>query len=660
MKKRFCLFVLFGVFVFQATTFAESENKKKAGAVKMDEVVVSVTRTETTLDKVGGSSVTVITAREIEAKKQTSVEEILKSVPGVDIAQTGGTGAKTSVFMRGAESKNTLVLIDGIMINDPSDASRGANLANLNVDNIERIEVVRGAMSVMYGSNATAGVINIITKKGAKEPSLNARVEAGSFGTCKVAGGSSGTTDHMDYSLSASRTEIDGFSTANDENSHIPHAGNTDEDDGYENTTLSGKFGFDISEDFNITAVARFMDSEVDFDDYGSIFPDYSGYAGDRFDLDPLTWLSVANPTGSKKSKDETEQTFGRVSIKNSFFNKFIDSSLAYNMSRQERQSYDNDGAKSYDFDGDSDEFAWQGNFNFSTNTMSIGATYFEEAMESKSSSVDDKDVNTKSYWIQDQLFCGDNFVVVAGTRLDYHGKFGSKATYRLAPSYNIEKTGTTIKASYGTGFRSPSLFELYSSYGNPDLDPEESTGWDVGFEQELLDNKIRFGLTYFNMDFDDRIDYDWATFRYNQLPGETKTNGVEAFAGWSPVDDFDLMFNYTYTDTQDPDGRMLKRRPYNKFALNAVYRFLDKGSVNLDIFWTDDRKPTDYAADANGNIVDKLDSYTVVNIATSYNINDNFQIYCRIDNLFDEYYEEAWSYATPELSGYVGVKYTY
>ena len=148
------------------------------------------------------------------------------------------------------------------------------------------------------------------------------------------------------------------------------------------------------------------------------------------------------------------------------------------------------------------------------------------------------KTVDTKSYWIQDQFFAVDNLVIIAGVRVDDHETFGDKATYRVAPAYTISATGTTFKASYGTGFRAPSLYELYDpNYGNADLDAEESDGWDIGLEQKLMDNTLTMGVTYFSMDYDNRIDFDMTTWTYTQADGKTQTQGVEFFAGWDPMD---------------------------------------------------------------------------------------------------------------------------
>ena len=629
--------------------------------VKMDDVVVTATRTPSTLEKIGGSSVTVITAEEIEAKQHFTVEDILRGTPGVDIVSNGGLGTHSSVFLRGAESKNTLVLIDGIMYNDPSGPNRGSNLADITADNIERIEVVRGPMSVLYGSNAAAGVVNIITKKGTGRPSVYAGGEGGSYGTWKAYGGSSGAIDRFSYSFSASRLETDGFSTASDDNDDIPHNGNTSEDDGWENTTVSGKMEAELAPDFDIRAVFRHQESEIETDDWGP------GYAGDRFDYDFATWTYAPTPGGPKEQRTESKQTLTRLEVHNLFFDSLFESNLYYQLSAQNRDSFNADGDKSYWYDGRTSEAGWQGSLNFNDiNTLSFGATYFQEEM--KSGTIDEKDVYTQSFWVQDQAFFGDYFVFVAGLRYDDHETFGDKVTYRLAPALNIPQTGTTFKGSYATGFRSPSLFELYSEYGSTDLDAEESEGWDVGIEQSLWADKVRFGVTYFELDFDDRIAWDpnriipGASFPggYNQLEGKTRTSGFEAFVQWRPVSALSFMVNYTYNDTEDPDGKRLVRRPLNKVSFNSGCRLSEKLLLNLDVSWTDDRDSTTSALDKDSNSVDTLDSYTLVNLSARYDICDHFQIYGRIDNLFDEEYEEAWSYATPGLSGYIGFKFSY
>ena len=639
--------------IFPAIAMAEETEEQKIKT--LDEVVVTATRTPTTLERIGGSSVTVITAEDIEAKKYLTIKDIIKGAPNIDVVSNGGLGSSTSVFMRGADSKNTLILLDGIMVNDPSSIDRSANIANFTVDNIERIEIVRGPLSVLYGSNATAGVINIITKKGSGKPSFYAGAEGGSFKTWKAYGGIDGSLDKFNYSLSASLIDTEGFSAANADNDGIPQGDNTSEKDGWENSTLSGQFGFDITSQFSINAVFRYMESEIREDNwkfYDSVNSLYVGYAFD----DP----SVA---GEKEQRTKSDQLFGKISMHNKLFDDFLQSELYIKGAKQDRQSYFNTGAESYDFSGDDREFGWQGDLNFSNNILSLGALYFEEEMTSASSTINDQKTNTKSLWFQDQFFVGESFDIVAGVRVDKHDRFGSEPTYRIAPAYRINETKTLLKASYGTGYRAPSLYELFHPViGNVNLEPEKSTGWDVGFEQSFDNPNITFGATYFDDTYKNRIAWDWTIptiwgGAYNQLPGNTDISGVEVFSNWQVNNNLDLVLNYSYLTTKDPDGKALPRRPFNKCSLNIRYRFLEKGLINTDIFWVGDRDAIPSATDLNGNQVSTLDSYTLVNVSASYDLNDTIQIYGRIDNLFDEEYEEAWSYATPNLSGYLGLK---
>ncbi|MCF8044859.1 MAG: TonB-dependent receptor [Desulfarculaceae bacterium] len=650
-----CILAFFTLLLSQTARAADTVLGEEP--VIMDRVIVSVTRSETPVEKAGGNSVTVVDEKEIETSKAATAKEILETVPGITTTSNGGPGTKTSVFMRGADSKNTLIMIDGIMVNDPSSANRDANLSDINADNIERIEVIRGAMSVMYGSNATAGIINIITKKGKGKPSFTASAETGSYGTYKETAGVSGAMDRFGYSASASRTDIQGYSIANDDNNDIPHDGNTDEEDGYENTTLSGKAGVDLTDDFRVSGAVRYIDSESELDDTHS--PD--GYSGDNF----TGWPSTPNPTGPTDKRIESERIFGKITAENSFGNGFFNSSLSYGYSNHDRQAFNNDGTENYDYDGTVDQYSWHGDLNFDTHTLTVGADYMDESMESQSSGIEDAEADTQSVWVQDQLFIGESAVVIAGVRYDDHEKFGGKATYRLAPSYTFEKYDTTVRANFGTGFRSPSLYELYSSYGNTALDPEESTGWDIGVEKGFINDKYTVGVTYFETDYEDKIEWvmtDPMTFdgEYRNLSGKTETSGVESFVKWVPSDTLSCRLDYTYTETRDPDGKRLVRRPYHKVNLHTRYRFLEKGIVNVSASWVDDRKASEYASDKNGNPVDTLDDYYLVNLAASWDFNRHVQLYARIDNLLDEYYEEAFSYATAGLSGYVGLKLTY
>ncbi|NTU58284.1 MAG: TonB-dependent receptor [Chlorobiaceae bacterium] len=608
------------------------------------EVVVSATKTLNRISDAGGSSVTVITSRDIENSGQQTVEELIKGTTGLDVVSTGGLGTNATVFMRGADSRSTLVLIDGVPVNDPSSANRTPDLANLTIDNIERIEVVRGPVSVLYGSNAMAGVINIITRKGGDRMRALAGVEGGSFGTWKAYAAANGKVDRLTYSFAASRLRSDGFSVADDRNDRIPHNGNTDEKDGYENALFSTNLGYAFSKNVNLETILRFSDSSVSLDDYL-----WAGYAGDRED---------ANPNGLKLNHTETHQLTGRVAMK--VLTEPLFSTVYYNFSNQRRDIYDNEAFRTNINKGYLYEVGWQGDLSFASNhTLTAGISYQREHADNDSygfyASTLDRHVGMNSAFLQDQLSFG-GIKVVSAIRNDDNETFGNHSTWRIAPSATFGDT--TFKASYGTGFRAPSLYELYSFYGNASLNPETSEGWDAGIEHRLT-STLRAGATWFHNDFDNRIDYEWLTNKYQQVVGITRTHGIESFAEWSPSKAFFVAANYTWMHGEDPDGNTMIRRPANKASLLGTWHINSRARVSTAMQLVGQRRETPYAYDKDGNPVGNLDSYVVVNLSGSYKVADNVELYGRIDNLFDRYYEEAWSYATPGRSAYAGVKVT-
>ena len=603
--------------------FGAEQTRSYAG----DEMIVTATKTLNSISDTGGSSVTVITSEDIRNSGKQSVEEVIKGTAGIDVASNGGPGTLASVFLRGADAKNTLVLIDGVPSNDPADANRAPNLANLTVDNIDRIEIVRGTVSFLYGSNASAGVINIITKKGSSTPQSFAGIEGGSYGTYKVYAGTNGQQGILNYSVGVSRLKTEGFSAVDQNNSWINPKGKVFEKDGYDNTSLSGNFGLRLNDHTSLETVLRYTKANVAYDYSGS---DTSGL------------------------NQDSDQFSGRIALKMNY--KPLVSTLYYNVYDQDR-SYLTSGAVSSKFNGHRYEIGWQGDVAVEeNNTVSVGLNYQQESMINQNfgsyASLFDKGVGSKSVFVQDQWRLG-GVKVVGGVRYEDNEKFGSKTTYRVAPSYTINDT--VLKFSYGTGFRAPSLYELFSPYGNTQLTAETTSGWDTGFEQKVSD-RLKFGATYFRMDFDNRIDFNLSTYTYAQVAGLTKTHGVESFVEWNPIDPLLLTCNYTYTSTADPLGSELLRRPKNKVGITGTGKLSSKLKVSTNMQWVGTRIDNGVEGKSKG----QLPGYFLLNMTASYKLSDTVELYGRIDNLFDVYYEEAWGYATPGRSAYAGIKVTF
>ena len=266
-------------------------------------------------------------------------------------------------------------------------------------------------MSALYGSNATGGVINIITRKGTGIPKSSFGIEGGSYNTWKEYAGSSGSIDRFNYSLNISHTDSDGFSIADNRNTYSPHAGNTSESDGWRNTTFSGRAGFEINPVFEVDATLRAMNSTVNLDNFGP------GYTGDCFS----SWPSyTAQPDGRKNNHQDSEQYLGRLDVKNRLFDGFLKSDLYYQLSHQNRTGYNNDGNQAYDYLGENQETGWQGTFTMTkTNALTLGTSYYREDMKSESSGINEQTSDTKSLWAGDLATLFDSLNLATALRYD-------------------------------------------------------------------------------------------------------------------------------------------------------------------------------------------------------------------------------------------------
>ena len=606
----------------------KEEKSKKKEEVALEEVVVTATRTPTPAEEVG-SSITVITGEEIEAKGQATVQEVLKGTPGLDVWATGGPGSQSSVSLRGAAPYHTLVLIDGLEVNDPTDPNRGFNFANLTVGNIERIEILRGPQSPLYGSDAIGGVINIITKKGKGKPKFHLGSEGGSYGTWRKFGGLTMGDERMNLSLGLSHISTDGFSAADDD---LP--GNN-EDDRWENTTASARMGYSISENAQFEFTGRFFKGRTQLDSGGGPYSDQEDYHVNE------------------------QRIFSRTKLDLLLCDGLWEQTLAYGYANQKRDYRDHPWGDS-DYDGEKHEISWQNNLYFHENsTLTFGFEYEREKMDDNQGI--DKFIYTTSVFAQDQINLWDCYFLTLGVRWDDHEEFGSETTFRITQAFLLRDWGTKFKASYGTGFRAPSLYELYAPPfwgGNQNLDPEESKGFDIGIEQSLFDNRLTFGITYFYNDFDDLIDFTW-TDGYLNI-NDAKTRGIESFIKIDPLEGLSLSLNYTYTDTEDDEGRRLLRRPLHKIGFNTFYKFHDRSKLNLHILYVGEKDDSywDPTTFTSRRVV--TDDYVVVNLSGSFDLSEHLQLIGRIDNLFDEDYYECYGYGTAGFSAYGGLKITF
>ena len=637
--------ILLSLTLFVSFPFSLFAQEKE---VTLGKVVVTATRVETPMEEIA-SSVTVISSEEIERKQKTHVMEILRGIPGLDVVRTGGAGKNTSVFIRGANSEHTLVMIDGVEVNDPISPGRSYDFAHLTVDNIERIEVIRGPQSTLYGSDAIGGVVNIITKKGEGKPKFFLSAEGGSFTTFREATGISGGNKWVNYSFALSRFDTEGISTASKKDGNY-------ERDGYENTSLSAKLGFKPMDNLGIDFILRYMDAKTELDNF-------AGVGGD-------------DPNYVQKSNQFLFKTQVGLSLFNDLWIQKL--GLALNdHNRDIKNKKDSQHPFDYEkgrYDGQLLKFDWQHHLQLhKTNALMFGLEYEREEGKSKyyweslwgpgQSIFPKKTANIKGYYIQDEIKLWDRLFATLGIRIDDHSRFGSETTYRVAPAYLIKETDTKIKGTFGTGFKAPTLYQLFAPatlwgpIGNKDLKPEKSKGWDFGVEQNFFKNRVTLGATYFRNDFKDLIQFDWGQGYINIA--KAKTEGVELFASAKPIDDLTLRINYTYTDTEDKTtGEALIRRPKNKIGFDINYHFLNNGNVNLGVIYVGKRDDLDFSISPSRRV--KLDQYTLVNLAVSYDITKNFQLFGRVENLLDKEYEEVKGFGTPGLSFFGGMKLSF
>ncbi len=608
----------------------------------IDEIVVSATRTATTHKELA-SSVTVIGSDKIENSRHNLLSDLLRAIPALDIVQVGGTGGQTSVFMRGANSNHTLVLIDGIEALDPISPAKFFDFATLSPENIERIEVLKGPQGTLYGSDAIAGVISIFTKRGSGRPGLSLSSEAGSFGTFRNSISSQGGNGLFNYSLSFSRLNTDGISAASTSDGN-------NEKDGFKRNSLSTRLGFIPFENSSVDFFVRYLDAKSSIDNFG-------GIGGD----DPNNTLN-------------REELFVRGQVKFLLLESISEQTIGLSYTRFNRDNtnnFDEDHLESMGWSNSKGtllKFDWQSNlYTHENNTVTFGVESENEIGSSDRLDVStsgsfpstflEKNAQTTGLFVQDQFNTGDHFFSSAGIRYDKHDKFGSKVTFRIAPSLFITEN-LKIKSVYGTGFKSPSLFQLYSNFGDENLSAEDSKGMDIGLELYGLSNRLSAGATYFRNDFENLIDFDSGTFTYQNI-SEAKTEGLETFLNYIHFSGLELSISYTYTNTEDGNtGAPLIRRAKNKFNVSSSFRLSDKSQLNATLIGIGKRDDFDFSTFPANRVV--LDRYLLVNLSASHMLSGNLQLFGSIDNLFDENYTVATGFDTYGIGTHGGIKVSF
>ncbi|HAB53104.1 MAG TPA: hypothetical protein DCE80_13210 [Ignavibacteriales bacterium] len=648
MKKHFVR-LFFAVFLFSRVVFSQEKIVEKTdvqGLYKLSDVVVSATKTQTSTIELA-SSITVVDSAEIANRNSANVFELLKNEYGISFTRQGGAGTLSNIYIRGGNSDHTLVLIDGVEVNLNSDPSNVYDFAFLSTDNIQSIEILRGPQSTLYGSNSLAGVINIITKKGAGKPNFSLLAEAGSYKTYKTSLRINGNVTNFNYSVTLGRSESEGFSAASERYGNF-------EKDGYVKDNISARFGYDFAETAEINVFMKYNNSKSDYDQFGGKFGDDPTYV---FDQEEFSFRSECK---LHLFEGKWKQKIGASIFRN--IRKYNFDVSEYN-SASSRSSYD----------GRKIKFDWQNNFNLIENHLftfgletekeeTVSEYYYFSTFFNSVSLFPQKESNTFGIYLQDQFKYGQNTFGSAGIRVDKHNKFGSAFTFRLAPAYIIWETGTKLKATLGSGFKTPSLFNLYDpAFGNPDIKPEKSVGFDAGIEQFLANDMISVGVTYFQNYYKDLFGYDQNYKTINVK--KAKTNGIEIYFTTKLIDDFIFKLNYTFTNAKDlsngilDENRKLIRRPEHKIGSYVSYNFSRSSNVNLELIYVGKRDDLIFDNTTFTSSRIKLEPYLLLNLATHYQLTEFLRLNLRLENILGTDYEEVYGYATPGFSIYGGIK---
>jgi len=589
-----------------------------------DDIIVSATRSEQFIEEVG-SSVSVISAEAIENFQFQFVADALGLAPGVSLSRNSAFGGVSSINLRGAASRQTLVLIDGIVVNDPSSPGGAFNFANLDNADVERIEVLRGPQSILYGSEAIGGVIAITTKRGTQNKGINIFAEGGSFGRARAGLGLGGDSGRFDYRVSVFGIRTDGISRADIDD------GNS-ERDGFRSIATSANIGFEVSDDIRLESFFRYGASETEFDG----FPPPNFSLSDSDDEDSVEELAVN----------------GRL-LANFFDNRFTNQ-LTIGFSDIQRTNFSGDFIT---FDGEGERFSTEylGNFAVSSDlSLSFGAELEETSIDT-GDIIEDVGINGffgLAQWRLDDAVKIGSLSVSGGVRHDDHETFGGVTTTRFTGAFSPNFTDVIIRGSWGEGFSAPSLFQLNFVFGaglpNRDLQPEESRGFDIGFEKNFGDGFASLSATYFNSNIRNLIDFNFATGAFFNV-NEARQRGVETQLTLKPHAKVQLSSAYTYTDSVDlADGLQVIRQPRHRLVSNIQWQTTQNLDLSLGV--TYNGRERDFGGD--------VDAFVRVDLRGSYRINNHIEFFGRVENLTDSNYQDVLGFGEPGISAFAGFRF--
>lgn len=609
-------------------------------AVEIDEITITATRTPISADS-ATTVVTIIDKDDLAKQQIFQVADYLKTVAGVSIASSGSLGGTAQLRMRGAEANQTLVMIDGVEMNDPA-AGDEFQFEHLTSNEIERIEIIRSPMSAAWGSDALAGVINIITRQADAPLSLSAFGEYGSFDTLRTGARIAASGDKWKLALGAGHMKSDG--------SNVSRTG--DEADGYENTSINMRASVEITEKLNLAVTARHSDTMSEFDgtDWATGLPADSDNSNDT----KKTALSAAvkNSAFDGRLKQSLRLTWLDTEIVNMAFGAISGATGAQKLGLyfDNQISLSEGHTVTLAIDHEDTDF-----------TQSGDASFWGDPNQQQNQ----KNTGYLADYVGDIT---DELTLAASLRYDDNSDFENITSWRAGASYKLSDS-TRLFMSGSKGQKAPTFIERFGYFsgsfqGNPDLKPEQSIGYEIGVEQTV--GTLVMSATYFHTDLTNEIDgfyFDPATFNFTAAnkEDESKRQGFELSAKGEINDTLSFSSNYTYVEATEDDGLGVQiqelRRPKHMASLSLfaelserlnISASLSHSSKSIDVFYP----PWPMVSERV-----ELKAYTLIRIAGDFKINETVSLYGRVENALNQNYENVFGFNTPNRGAYFGLR---
>ncbi len=635
MFLKFNLYFIIFIFLFSL----------KIQAKEIPIIVISAGKSNQSISAVG-SDITVLDSKTIYESEHNFLGDIInEKIPGMNFFQSGGHGTQAGIQLRGLPKRYSTVYIDGVKMSDPSNPDNSFYISNIMKDSIERVEILKGSQSSLYGSSAIGGTINIFTKKGKKGNNHAYSLNSGSKSSKNISASFDDANDYQDFYIGFNSFSTDGISAMTND---TPNTTNIkSDDDSYTNQSLVSNYGYKLSDNLDFRGRLRYNDSLLHYDNVK--------FGG----------------TDLNNKTDDTELSYN---LSLNYQNENYKNSIIYNYTEIERRTKNQtDTRKNYYGYRDAINFIGEYNFNLDTKIVYGLDNEFDRARFQKDWPTDylTTDESIHSQYFDIQLRHSDKLYQTLGIRRDGHTTAGSYNTYRNTLAYNIDKF-SKVRTSYGTGIRFPALYDYF--YGTvvkekEQLKPEKSKSFDLGYETFFEKINTTFDISIYKITYKDALE-GWKSHNWTVKNSTAKiiSKGIEFSSLWKPSTNLNLGLNYSYTDTHDgadcdnPDGSSIDcamvRVP--RHAITSTINYKSKNNLNNKLIFKYSGETRDYGNTNNGFADVILDDYITVNYLADYKINNQYNLSFSATNIFDENYEQAYQYSTLGRSFNIGFKATY